>query len=128
MNGFLSFALMLYISSLFPCIGLGFIPASVARTKGYRYFGLWWLFGWLAFIVAMITVLCLKDKGKNRIRCKACGHIMNGLSNYCENCGNGMPKFQKCPSCGARLDEHQKYCLSCGQKVITPGRGKEDSL
>lgn len=41
--------------------GLGFIPASIAKRKGYS-FGLWWLCGWLLFIVAIIHVNLMPDK------------------------------------------------------------------
>ena len=41
--------------------GLAFIPATIAKNKGYR-FGLWWLYGWLVFIIAFVHALCLKDK------------------------------------------------------------------
>ena len=41
---------------------LAFIPAIIAKNKGYS-FGLWWLYGWLLFIVAIIHV-CLKPNKK----------------------------------------------------------------
>lgn len=41
--------------------GLGFIPASIAKKKG-RSFGLWWLYGFLLFIVALIHSLVMKEK------------------------------------------------------------------
>lgn len=41
--------------------GLGLIPAAIARKKGYS-FGLWWLYGWMLFIVAIIHVTMLPDK------------------------------------------------------------------
>ncbi len=40
--------------------GLAFIPAYIARNKGYN-FGLWWLYGWLLFIVAIIHVNFIPD-------------------------------------------------------------------
>ena len=41
--------------------GLAFIPASIARNKGYS-FGLWWFYGWMLFIVAIIHVSLIPDK------------------------------------------------------------------
>lgn len=38
--------------------GLGFIPAYIAESKG-RNFGLWWLYGFALFIVALIHALAL---------------------------------------------------------------------
>lgn len=41
--------------------GLGLIPATIARNKGYS-FGLWWFYGWMLFIVAIIHVTMIPDK------------------------------------------------------------------
>ena len=41
--------------------GLGFIPATIAKKKGYS-FGLWWFYGWMLFIVAIIHVCLIPDK------------------------------------------------------------------
>ena len=41
--------------------GLAFIPANIARKKGYSY-GLWWFYGWMLFIVAIIHVSLIEDK------------------------------------------------------------------
>lgn len=40
---------------------LGLIPANIAKSKGYS-FGLWWFYGWMLFIVAIIHVCVLPDK------------------------------------------------------------------
>ena len=42
-------------------VGLAFIPASIAKRKGYS-FGLWWLYGWLLFLVALIHICVIPDK------------------------------------------------------------------
>ena len=49
------------IIGLIVAAGLAFIPASIAKKKGYS-FGLWWLYGWLLFIVAIIHVAVIPDK------------------------------------------------------------------
>lgn len=41
--------------------GLGFIPANIAKKKGYSL-GLWWFYGWMLFIVAIIHVNLIPDK------------------------------------------------------------------
>ena len=51
----------IYIIGLIVAAGLAFIPASIAKRKGYS-FGLWWLYGWLLFIVAIIHVAVIPDK------------------------------------------------------------------
>lgn len=40
---------------------LGLIPAYIAKEKGYS-FGLWWLYGWMLFIVAIIHAVCLPER------------------------------------------------------------------
>ena len=40
--------------------GLAFIPAYPAKDKGYS-FGVWWLYGWALFIVAIIHVNLIPD-------------------------------------------------------------------
>ena len=40
--------------------GLAFIPANIAKNKG-KSFGLWWFYGWMLFIVALIHSLLLPD-------------------------------------------------------------------
>lgn len=53
---------MLYIIlSLSAAAALAFIPASIAKEKGYS-FSLWWVYGWLLFAVAIIHVICLPDR------------------------------------------------------------------
>ncbi|MFQ9092523.1 MAG: hypothetical protein ACLR5K_12055 [Acutalibacteraceae bacterium] len=51
----------LFIESLVISAGLGFIPATIAKNKGYN-FGVWWLYGWMLFIVAIIHVNLIPDK------------------------------------------------------------------
>ena len=50
----------LIITVLITCL-LAFIPASIAEKKGYS-FGLWWLYGWLLFVFALIHILLIPDK------------------------------------------------------------------
>lgn len=40
---------------------LGLIPAHIAQKKG-RSFGLWWFYGWMLFIVALIHSLVMKKQ------------------------------------------------------------------
>lgn len=50
-----------YIVVLAIAAGLGLIPANIAKKKGYS-FGLWWFYGWMLFIVAIIHVSLIPDK------------------------------------------------------------------
>ena len=49
------------VLSLVIAAGLGLIPANIAKRKGYD-FGLWWFYGWMLFIVAIIHVCLIPDK------------------------------------------------------------------
>ena len=53
--------------SLIIAAGLAFIPANIAKNKGYS-FGLWWFYGWMLFIVAIIHVSCIPDKNAQQIQ------------------------------------------------------------
>lgn len=44
---------------------LGLIPANIAKKKGYS-FGLWWFYGWMLFIVAIIHVNLIPDKNEQQ--------------------------------------------------------------
>ncbi len=59
---------MYYILVLLISAGLGCIPASIAMNKGYS-FGLWWLYGWMLFIVAIIHVSLIPDKNAQHAPC-----------------------------------------------------------
>ena len=52
---------MYYILTLAIAAGLGLIPANIAKKKGYS-FGLWWFYGWMLFIVAIIHVSLIPNK------------------------------------------------------------------
>lgn len=52
---------LLIVLLLLLYIGLGFIPANIAKKKGYS-FGLFWLFGFFFFVPALIVSLCISDK------------------------------------------------------------------
>lgn len=55
---------MNYLMTLIVAAFLGLIPATIAKNKGYS-FGLWWFYGWMLFIVAIIHVCCIPDKNNN---------------------------------------------------------------
>lgn len=61
-SGWLStYMIIIVVISLGVAVGLAFIPAALARNKGYSY-GAFWVFGFFLFLPALITVLCLQDK------------------------------------------------------------------
>jgi hypothetical protein len=42
---------------------LALIPANIAKNKG-RSFGLWWVYGFFLFLIALIHSLVMKDKSQ----------------------------------------------------------------
>ena len=53
--------ILYWIISLIIGALLAIIPANLAKNKGYS-FGLWWFYGWMLFIVAIIHVSLIPDK------------------------------------------------------------------
>ena len=49
-----------YFVGLIVAALLGLIPANIAKKKGHS-FGLWWFYGWMLFIVAIIHVNFIPD-------------------------------------------------------------------
>lgn len=43
---------------------LALIPANIAKKKGHN-FGLWWFYGWMLFIVAIIHVQFIEDRSNS---------------------------------------------------------------
>jgi len=87
---------MEYIWSLILAACLALIPANIAKKKGHS-FGLWWFYGWMLFIVAIIHVNFIDDR-------------------------NAVPaQTQNYPSVGvsSAADELKKYKELLDQGVIT---------
>ena len=60
-----------WVISLLIAAGLAFIPAN--KNKGYS-FGLWWFYGWMLFIVAIIHVNCIPDKNAQQAPVQVATH------------------------------------------------------
>ena len=91
----------IYIIGLIVAAGLAFIPASIAKRKGYS-FGLWWLYGWLLFIVAIIHVAVIPER--------------NGIQS--PNAQSSAPAIASVPNRSA-ADELKKYKELLDSGVIT---------
>ena len=52
---------LVVLLSIGAAVGLAFIPATIARNKGYSYGGFWAL-GFFFFFISLIVVLCLDPK------------------------------------------------------------------
>ena len=102
------------IVTLIVAAGLAFIPASIAKNKGYS-FGLWWFYGWMLFIVAIIHVSCISDKNAQQTPI-----YQNNSIPYCPPSNAGQ----------SAADELKKYKELLDQGVITEQefRAKKEQL
>ena len=84
-----------YIVGLAIAAGIAFIPANIAKNKGYS-FGLWWFYGWMLFIVAIIHALVLTDKNAAPVT----GAAVNGQS-----AADELSKYKELLDCGVITEE-----------------------
>lgn len=91
------------IVTLIVAAGLAFIPANIAKRKGYS-FGLWWFYGWMLFIVAIIHVNCIPDKNAQQTPI-----YQNNSISHCPPSNVGQ----------SAADELKKYKELFDQGVIT---------
>uniref|UniRef100_UPI0011A454A4 zinc ribbon domain-containing protein n=1 Tax=Yersinia aldovae TaxID=29483 RepID=UPI0011A454A4 len=77
---------------------LGLIPAFIAQSKG-RSFGLWWLYGSLIFIVALIHSIFISGDirdiervklSQGMVKCPFCAEIIKNEAIKCKHCGSDI--------------------------------------
>lgn len=101
------------IISLLIAVGLAFIPATMARNKGYSYGG-FWAFGFFFFLIALIVAACLTDKNQY-VRRDEVGYAPPPPQ-YVSNAQQNTNATKFCPSCGASLNMEDQFCGQCGAK------------
>lgn len=113
---------MTLVIALVIAAGLGLIPASIAKRKGYS-FGLWWFYGWMLFIVAIIHVALIEDKNKKPVAYVPVGgayaNVQNGAAVKSESCARLFTLPERlyqigAPVCiveGALLKNEQNGCV-----------------
>lgn len=91
-------------------VGLAFIPATIARNKGYSYGGFWAL-GFFFFLIGLIVALCLSDKRTQQ-------------QYYQPQYGQPyQPPYQPpqaqsvCPNCNSSIPVDSAFCPKCGTKT-----------
>ena len=98
---------ILFVVLLGLAIGLAFIPASIAKKKGYSKGG-FWTFGFFAFLPALIVSLSIPPHPK-----KVVETIKGAIPNVNINVNSNV---KYCPSCGTACAAESAFCTSCGNK------------
>lgn len=80
---------------------IGLIPATIAHKKG-RNFILWWVYGYLLFIIALIHSL-LMDKSEEALAERG--------------------ELKKCPYCAEYINRDAKVCRYCGRNLVATDHG-----
>jgi hypothetical protein len=121
-----------WIIGLGIAIGLAFIPANMARKKGYSYGG-FWAFGFFLFIPAIIVAAVIEDKTQPRYQQPYQPYGQPPYGQPYQQPGQppyGQPPYGQpqqpyaqpapaasCPSCGAPVSGTDAFCPSCGTRV-----------
>ena len=80
---------MEWLIGLFIAAGLAFIPAYIAKKKGHS-FGLWWFYGWMLFIVAIIHVQFIEDYNNKKEGHKEPIYVADELKKFKELFDSGI--------------------------------------
>lgn len=138
---------LVVLLSIGAAVGLAFIPATIARNKGYSYGGFWAL-GFFFFLITLIVVLCLDPKpgSANYVQQAAYyppqpppgypGAAPYGQAGPVPPYGQpgpvppyGQPNYAppqaaqpqqedfRCAQCGTPFKQGDAFCSKCGSKI-----------
>lgn len=116
-------------------VGLAFIPATIARNKGYSYGGFWAL-GFFFFLITLIVILCLDPKpGSPKYMEQAAyyppqpppgypgaapygqpGPVPPYGQEYAPQAAQPQGDF-RCAQCGTPFKQGDAFCSKCGNKL-----------
>jgi len=90
------------VEVLFMCIIVGLIPAFIAKSKGRNFF-LWYIYGVLLFIIALVHSLLIKNNDD--------AYVEEGMFK-CPYCAEFIKKEAKvCRHCNREISEKQDFCI-----------------
>lgn len=100
--------IIIWVIGLGAAVGLAFIPASMARNKGYSYGG-FWAFGFFMLIPAIIVAAVIEDKTAPRPVV-----IVNPQDVNNQTAGYVYEQTKPCSACGEQVPANAVFCSSCG--------------
>jgi hypothetical protein len=105
------------------CCALAFIPATMARNKGYSYCA-FWAFGFFLFVPAIIVAAVIEDKTRPAYppyppypgQPPYGAPYQPPYGTPYQQQPNAGPAAN-CPSCGASVASGSAFCPSCGARL-----------
>lgn len=104
-------------------VGLSFIPANMAKKKGYSFAGFYCLSFFVSFVIAIIIAAVIQDKNPK----PAYWQPYPPYPPYGQPPYNQPPYGQQyvlpsqpmamCPSCGAPSPTSDVFCTKCGARM-----------
>lgn len=112
---------------------IAIIPAAIASNKG-RSFLIWWVYGALLWIIAMIHALVVEPART----CPYCAEFLREEATVCPHCQRTtatadafttMEGIKSCPFCAEAILSAAVKCKYCGSEVpVVPQKSDEDRM